>query len=109
MHPIEVRDVWKRATTSVGLGDVRLYEGTKHTMATDAIRRGVSERALQTFLGHRDVRSTQRYARMPEHAIISVLGSRVGGLSVAQNPSEKANQNRDVLVVPTGVEPVSPG
>jgi hypothetical protein len=104
-----VRDAWRRATISLGLRDVRLYEGTKHTMATDAVRRGVSERALQTFLGHKDVRSTRRYARMPEHAIISVLGSRLGGSSVVANPSEKAIENRDLVVVPTGVEPVSPG
>jgi integrase len=41
---------------------VSLYAGTKHTFATDAAARGVAERALQTFLGHADVRSTRRYA-----------------------------------------------
>jgi predicted NAD-dependent protein-ADP-ribosyltransferase YbiA (DUF1768 family) len=39
----------------------------------DAVRRGVSERALQTFLGHTDVRSTRRYARLSEAALVSVL------------------------------------
>jgi site-specific recombinase XerD len=43
--------------------EVSLYAGTKHTFATDAAARGVSERALQTFLGHADVCSTRRYAR----------------------------------------------
>jgi site-specific recombinase XerD len=42
-------------------------------MATDAVRRGVSERALQTFLGHTDVRSTRRYARLSAAALVSVL------------------------------------
>jgi integrase len=68
-----LRDRWIRAAESVGIADVRLYEGTKHTMATDAVRRGVSERALQTFLGHSDARSTRRYARMSEEALVSVL------------------------------------
>src|SRR5262245_54472812 len=36
-----------------------LYEGTKHSFATDANLRGVPERALQSYLGHRDVRSTR--------------------------------------------------
>ena len=51
-------------------------------MATEAIRSGVDERALQTFLGHADVRSIRRYAQLPEHALISVLRGRVGDLSV---------------------------
>jgi integrase len=58
-----LRDRWRDAAASVGVPNARLYEGTKHTMATDAVRRGVSERALQAFLGHSDARSTRRYAR----------------------------------------------
>jgi len=53
-----LRDRWICAGKAVGIENVRLYEGTKHTMATDAVRRGVSERALQRFLGHADLRST---------------------------------------------------
>ncbi len=68
-----LRDAWLKAARSVGIHDTRLYEGTKHTMATDAVRRGVSERALQTFLGHTDVRSTRRYARLSEAVLVSVL------------------------------------
>ncbi len=104
-----LRDTWRRATEAVGLEGVRLYEGTKHTMATDAIRRGVSEHALQTFLGHADARSTRRYARISEHALIAVLRPRVGGLSVAENAVGKCLKKQDNLVIPTGVEPVSPG
>jgi hypothetical protein len=52
---------------------VSLYAGTKHTFAIDAAARGVSERALQTFLGYADVRSTRRYARMPDGALLEVL------------------------------------
>jgi site-specific recombinase XerD len=50
---------------------VSLY--AEHTFATDAAARGVSERALQTFLGHADVRSTRRYARMADGALLEVL------------------------------------
>ncbi len=50
-----------------------LYEGTKHSMATDALRRGVSERALQRFLGHASVQSTRRYARLADSALLEVL------------------------------------
>ncbi len=43
--------VWNRAVTDASLPPISLYEGTKHSMATDAIRRGVLERHLQRFLG----------------------------------------------------------
>ena len=42
-------------------------------MATDAIRRGVSERHLQRFLGHASIESTRRYARLADNAMLEVL------------------------------------
>jgi len=45
----------------------------KHSFATDAIRRGVPERYLQTFLGHWNVESTRRYARLADNAMLEVL------------------------------------
>lgn len=68
-----LRDRWLAAAETAGVPDVGLYEGTKHTLATDAVRRGVPERALQAFLGHSDVRSTRRYARMADEALVAVL------------------------------------
>jgi len=65
--------VWNQALDAAEMPHVTLYEGTKHTMATDAIRRGVPERALQRFLGHASVLSTRRYARLADHALIEVL------------------------------------
>jgi hypothetical protein len=38
-----------------------------------AAARGVPERALQSFLGHADVRSTRRYARLADGALLEVL------------------------------------
>ena len=65
--------VWNAAVVAAGLPHVCLYEGTKHSMATDAIRRGVPERHLQRFLGHASVQSTRRYARLADNALIEVL------------------------------------
>ncbi|MCP5057873.1 MAG: tyrosine-type recombinase/integrase [bacterium] len=111
-----LRDRWIRAGKAVGIHDVRLYEGTKHTMATDAVRRGVSERALQTFLGHSDARSTRRYARMSEEAMISVLrdpgANGSSGLSPTCRPPDsglaKLVELRRKVASPTGLEPVLP-
>jgi len=65
--------VWARAVEAAGLPHISLYEGTKHTFATDAIRRGVPERHLQRFLGHASIQSTRRYARLADNALIEVL------------------------------------
>jgi integrase len=67
--------IWNDAVESAGLPHISLYEGTKHSMATDAMRRGVSERALQRFLGHTSVQSTRRYARLADNALLEVLRS----------------------------------
>ena len=55
---------------------VPLYDGTKHSFATDAIRRGVPERLLQKFLGHAHPESTRRYARLADAALVQVLPKR---------------------------------
>ncbi len=113
-------DAWKRATEAVGVAGVKLYEGTKHTMATDAVRRGVGERQLQAFLGHKDARSTRRYARLGDEALISVLrppapkdASAEDDLSRAcpagGTAFKKPFEIGALVVVPTGIEPVSPG
>ena len=62
-----------QSKVAAALPHVTLYEGTKHTMATDTIRRGVPEHALQRLLGHATVLSTGRYARLADHALIEVL------------------------------------
>ncbi len=66
-------EIWAKAVKAAGLPHVKLYEGTKHSFATDAIRRGVSERALQRFLGHASLTSTRRYARFAEEALLEVV------------------------------------
>jgi len=66
-------ELWAKAVSNAGLPHVPLYEGTKHSFATDAIRRGVSERLLQRFLGHASILSTRRYARLADSALVEVL------------------------------------
>ena len=109
-----LRDRWVRAASSIGIEGARLYEGTKHTMATDAVRRGVSERALSEFLGHRDVRSTRRYARMSREAFIHVLRPSHGDDDLSRtcpavdSPPRNRAEMHGRMVSPTGLEPVLP-
>ena len=58
---------WGRATERAKVRYVPPYAGTKHTTSTNLVRQGVPAKTLQKFLGHADMRSTDRYV---------VLGSR---------------------------------
>ena len=71
--PTSMRRCWEAACTEVGIEGISIYEGCKHSFATDAVARGVQERHLQAFLGHADVRSTRRYARLADAALVDVL------------------------------------
>jgi integrase len=64
---------WSRACTSVGVSDVRLYEGTKHTFATHLYASGVDERTLMALTGHRETRSVRRYAQLHPSALVVAL------------------------------------
>lgn len=111
--------VWSRALEAAVLPHVSLYEGTKHSMATDAIRRGVPERALQRFLGHASVQSTRRYARLADNALIEVLrpaprrddapDPRSGDKLATSVPEPKTRSRNDLDVGPPGFEPGGKG
>jgi len=73
--PSSLRRAWRAACKAAGV-TISLYEGTKHTFATDAALRGVPERHLQAYLGHADPASTRRYARLANQALVEVLPRR---------------------------------
>ena len=56
---------------------VPMYEGTKHSTATDAIRRGVSLEQIQAALRHADAASTRVYAKL----------ARSGSFDIPRNPA----------------------
>lgn len=86
----QLRKTWHAACRRVGV-QVPLYSGTRHTIATDAVRRGVPENVLQRFLGHADARSTKRYGRLADGALVQVLRPRLGA---HLGPSENGVRKR---------------
>jgi site-specific recombinase XerD len=68
-----LQTVWRAALKRAEPRAISFFEGTEHSFATDAIRRGVSERHLQRFLGHSSVVSTRRYARLADNAMLKVM------------------------------------
>lgn len=68
-----LRDGWLAACRAAGVRAVKLHEGTKHTMATEAKRRGADDRAIAAVLGHTDLRSIARYARLSGQHLRAVV------------------------------------
>ena len=70
-----LRRTWDRGTRKVGVQS-SLYEGTKHATGTALKAAGVDDRVLQRLFGHADRRSTERYARLQDGALVTALKAR---------------------------------
>jgi len=55
---------WNEACKKAEVSGLTLYEGTRHSLASQAASRGVSIYVIAKFLGHTDVRTTGRYAHL---------------------------------------------
>lgn len=51
----------------------RSTKARSSSRASDLRRQKVDERTLQVLLGHRDARSTLRYARLADEALVEVI------------------------------------
>ena len=71
--------------------EISLYEGTKHSRATDLLHQGVSERVLQALLGHREARSTRRYARLADEALVDAIRPRCGPMWIHCETGRKSS------------------
>jgi site-specific recombinase XerD len=81
--------VWKMAAAAADI-KVTCYEGTRHSFASQAINRGVSQRKVGDFMGHRWEASTRRYAKMQSDSLREVWGGEVCPQSVPEGKSIKA-------------------
>jgi len=64
---------WRRAAKRAGI-KISCYEGTRHSLASQAINRGVSERLIGDFLGHKNLTSTRRYAKIQVDTLKEIWG-----------------------------------
>ncbi|MCP5058660.1 MAG: tyrosine-type recombinase/integrase [bacterium] len=67
-----LRRQWYRACDEVGV-KISLYQGTKHSTATELRRRGIALDVIQQLCGHRDQRSTEVYAKLGEEALVEAI------------------------------------
>jgi integrase len=76
--PTAMRREWHDACKRAGVPHVKLYEGARHSAATEWKRQGADDRTIQAILGHTDGRSVARYARLADQAVIEVLRPKRG-------------------------------
>lgn len=65
------RKLWNRITSEMGI-KISLYQGTRHSSATEAANRVGMDR-VQEFLGHTRSAMTKRYAKMNTDGLKEVL------------------------------------
>jgi integrase len=66
--PSRVDKAVQRAATAAGLGHVHPHQ-LRHTLATQAINRGMSLEAIAALLGHRSLSMTMVYARIADRTV----------------------------------------
>lgn len=65
------RKLWNKITSDMGI-EISLYQGTRHSSATEAVNRVGMDR-VQEFLGHTRSTMTRRYAKMSAEGLRPVL------------------------------------
>lgn len=70
-----LREGWNRAAARAGVR-VRMYESTQHSSATAWLAQGSSLQMIQRMLRHADSRSTERYAKLGDLALVDVIRPR---------------------------------
>ncbi|MES2959764.1 MAG: site-specific integrase [Pseudomonadota bacterium] len=75
---ITLQRAWQRARAAVGMDDVHFHD-LRHSAASEMVNGGVDLYTVGKVLGHRDARSTQRYAHLTADtlaAAVSAIGKR---------------------------------
>jgi integrase len=65
---------WNRACQKAGVTHIKMYEGTRHSRATQLAIEGKSLKLIGDLLGHKDRRSTDRYAKVAMRGLKKLLG-----------------------------------
>lgn len=71
------RKLWNSACKNVGVENLTLYQGTRHSLASQAVNRNVSLDLIGAFLGHKNPKMTKKYAHANNTGLRAVLRSSV--------------------------------
>jgi len=89
-----LRRWWYQGCHRAGVPRVEVYEGTKHSLGTALCGKAVPLDVIQAIFGQADARSTERYARLADQAVVEALRplprKSGGSVAAAQNEPRKA-------------------
>ncbi len=83
-----------RVATAAGLAHVHPHQ-LRHTLATQAINRGMRLEAIATMLGHRSLRMTLTYARIANKTVAdeyATASAKIDALYTATDPEQRLQQ-----------------
>jgi integrase len=84
---------WRSACKDAGVPLVSLRQASRHSTATDLLRKGAELEKIRRLLGHTNIKMTERYARWSDQALVSVMRPRgrsvAAGLPLGPKPPEK--------------------
>lgn len=85
--PNQMSVQYARACRRAGIEDCRLHD-SRHTFASHQAMAGVQSRGLQTLLGHKDPRMTQRYSHLSD----AYLRTAVNAVNLGASPITPTNR-----------------
>lgn len=68
-----IRKAWNKAIKKAGLKHIPMYNGTRHSFASQAVNRGVPLNLIKDFLGHTTQDMTRRYAQIDAEGLRLVI------------------------------------
>lgn len=80
-----IRKAWNKAVMAAGLEHISMYNGTRHSFASQAVNRGVPLNLIQDFLGHTTQTMTRRYAHIDTEGLKIVIDKKTKVLRMKNN------------------------
>lgn len=71
--------IWHKALKDANMREIRLYNGTRHSLAFQLLEQGEELSLVQEQLGHANIGMTRRYATRPKERLAEALNRRRSG------------------------------
>ena len=95
-HLVGLQKAWSQIRSDAGLGDVRLHD-LRHSFASIAVAGGDSLYLVGKVLGHRQARTTERYAHLADDPLKAVADKTAGHIAAA---TSVGNGGAEVVELP---------
>lgn len=90
----KLRRIWSHVKKKAGIADLRLYDATRHSFASNLVNSGISLFKVSKLLGHSSVKMTEKYA----HADIEGLKADIRKLTL--NREQTVNSELKGSIIP---------